>query len=55
MICATWNAPAEAFENPDYLFFGGKGVADVFLPLTSNYLFCGFEIIDSYNYFDIFR
>ncbi len=55
MICATWNAPAIAFDNPDQQLFAGKGLTDIFLPITSNYRFCGYDIIDSYNCFDIFR
>lgn len=55
MICATWNAPAEAFGNPDYTFFEGKGLTDIFLPITGNYRFCGYDIMDSYNCFDIFK
>ncbi len=55
MICATWNAPAEAFNNADQKLFEGRGLTDIFLPITSNYRFCGYEIMDSYNCFDIFR
>lgn len=55
MICATWNAPAEAFDNPDHKLFEGKGLSDIFLHITSNYRFCGYDIVDSYNCFDIFR
>lgn len=54
MVCATWNAPAEAFDNPENELFEGRGLAEIFLPITSNYRFCGYEIIDSYNCFDIF-
>ena len=55
MICATWNAPAEAFDNPDQYLFAGKGLTDIFLHITSNYRFCGYDIMDSYNCFDIYR
>jgi len=55
MICATWNAPEEAFDDPNQNLFAGKGLTDIFLPITSNYRFCGYEIIDSYNCFDIYR
>ena len=55
MICATWNAPAEAFDNPAHQLMKGKSTADLFLNITSNYRFCGYEIMDSYNCFDIFR
>ncbi|MFV8374200.1 NAD(P)H-dependent oxidoreductase [Flavobacterium sp. LB1P62] len=55
MICATWNAPVEAFDNPNQKLFAGKGLTDIFLHITSNYRFCGYEIIDSYNSFDIYK
>ena len=55
MICATWNAPAEAFDNPAQQLMQGKSTADLFLNITSNYRFCGFEIMEDYNCFDIFR
>lgn len=55
MICATWNAPAEAFNNPEQQLMQGKSTSDLFLNITSNYRFCGFEIMEGYNCFDIFR
>lgn len=55
MICATWNAPAAAFDNPENKVFEGKGLTDIYLPITSNYRFSGYDIIESYNCFDIFR
>lgn len=55
MICATWNAPAAAFDNPENKVFEGKGLTDIYLPITSNYRFSGYDIIDNYNCFDIFR
>ena len=55
MICATWNAPAEAFDNPAQQLMRGKSAADLFLNITSNYRFCGYDIMDGYNCFDIFR
>ena len=36
MISATWNAPREAFDNPNGELYGGKGTADLFLHITSN-------------------
>lgn len=39
MICATWNAPAEAFNNPSQNLLQGKNTSDVFLNITSNYRF----------------
>jgi len=55
MTCATWNAPAEAFDNPAQQLMQGKSTADLFLNITSNYRFCGYEIMDGYICFDIFR
>jgi modulator of drug activity B len=55
MICATWNAPDEAFNNPAQQLMQGKSVEDLFLNITSNYRFCGYEIIKGFNCFDIFR
>ena len=55
MICATWNAPLEAFDDPNQFLFAGKGLTDIFLHITSNYRFCGYDIIDSYNCFNIYR
>ncbi len=55
MISATWNAPAEAFNNPAQQLMQGKGTADLFLNISSNYRFCGVEIVADYNCFDIFK
>lgn len=55
MICATFNAPAESFNNPLQSLMHGKGTDDLFLNITSNYSFCGVEILEGYNCFDIFK
>jgi len=55
MISATWNAPREAFDNPNGELYGGKGTADLFLHITSNYKFMGFDILPDYRVFDIFK
>jgi len=55
MISATWNAPREAYDNTSGELFGGKGTADLFLNITSNYKFCGYEILPDYGVFDIFK
>lgn len=55
MISATWNAPREAFDNPNGILMGGKGIADLFLPITSNYKFCGYNILPAFGIFDIFK
>lgn len=55
MISATWNAPSEAFDNTAQLLMQGKNAADLLLPISSNYKFCGVEIMNQYNCFDIFK
>lgn len=55
MISATWNAPEEAFDNPDQHLLQGKGTTELFLNITSNYRFCGYDILPGYNCFDIFK
>lgn len=55
MISATWNAPREAFDNPNGVLAGGKGTADLFLHITSNYKFMGFDILPDFGVFDIFK
>lgn len=55
MISATWNAPAAAFGNPDQILFQGRSTADFFIPISSNYRFCGVEILPDYNCFDIYK
>src|SRR3954469_3770723 len=55
MISATWNAPREAFDSPQGVLYRGKGTADVFLNITSNYKFCGYDILPDFGVFDIFK
>lgn len=54
MISTTWNAPKEAFEDPDQ-FFEGKNVDDVFLWLHKNFQFCGMEAIPSFSCHDVLK
>jgi hypothetical protein len=49
MVSATWNAPREAFDNPQGVLYGGKGTADVFLNITANYKFCGYEVLPDFG------
>jgi len=55
MISATWNAPTATFDNPGSVLFAGKGTAELFLPITSNYKFCGYDILPAFGIFDIFK
>ena len=55
LVSATWNAPVEAFDNPDGILFGGNSVDDVYINLTASYKFVGYEILKSYSIYDIFH
>ncbi len=41
--------------NPNGELYGGKGTASLFLHITSNYNFMGFDILPDYGVFDIFK
>ena len=55
MIAATWNAPEEAFSNPDGTLFEGRSVDDVLLNISSNYKFTGYDVLPSFGIHDIFN
>ncbi|MNR40136.1 Modulator of drug activity B [compost metagenome] len=55
MVSATWNAPKESFDNPNQMLFEGRSTADFFIPITSNYRFCGVDIVPDYNCYDIYK
>jgi NADPH dehydrogenase (quinone) len=55
MVCCTWNAPAESFNDVNQQLFQGVSTKEYLLHITSNYRFCGVEIVPDYNCFDIFK
>jgi len=55
MVSSTWNAPKESFDNLNQVLFEGRSTADVLIAITSNYRFCGVQIVADYNCFDIFK
>lgn len=55
MLSLTWNAPQEAFDNSEQKLFDGRSVDDVFIHNTSNYKFCGVEILPTFSFFDVFK
>jgi modulator of drug activity B len=42
-------------KSSNKLLFKGASTADLLLPITSNYRFCGVEIVPDYNCFDIYK
>jgi len=55
MLSLTWNAPQEAFNNSEQKLFDGRSVDDVFIHNTSNYRFCGVEVLPTFSFFDVFK
>lgn len=55
MLSLTWNAPREAFNNFEQKLFDGRSVDDVFIHNTSNYKFCGVEVLPTFSFFDVFK
>ncbi|WP_434778397.1 NAD(P)H-dependent oxidoreductase [Neisseria sp. Ec49-e6-T10] len=54
MISATWNAPLEAFNDPEQ-FFEGVGVDGVYLPLHKANQFLGMEPLPSFICNDVIK
>ena len=55
MLSLTWNAPEEAFGDKDQVLFSGKTVDDVFIANTSNYKFCGADILVAFSCFNVMK
>lgn len=55
MVSSTWNAPRASFYDPNQVLFEGRSTADILIQITSNYRFCGVEVVADYNCFDIFK
>jgi len=53
MLSLTWNAPEKAFNDQKQYLFQGKTVDDIFIGNTSNYKFCGVDILPSFSCHDV--
>lgn len=54
MLSSTWNAPLEAFEDPDQ-FFGGVGIDGVLFPLHRTMAFLGLKGVPSFISADVHK
>jgi len=54
MLSTTWNAPLEAFEDPDQ-FFEGRGVDGPFMPLHKTYQFFGMKPLPTFSCHDVLK
>jgi modulator of drug activity B len=55
MLSATFNAPREAFDNPEEPFFEGAGVDDLLRPVHLNAKFFGMTPLPSFAAYDVMK
>ena len=55
MLSMTYNAPQEAFNDPDQEFFGGGGVDDLFWPMHLNFKFFGMTPLETFACHDVLK
>lgn len=54
-LSLTFNAPEESFENPEQVFFGGRGVDDLLWPMHLNFRFFGMEPLPTFACHDVMK
>lgn len=55
MLSLTFNAPAEAFNDPAEYLFQGKSVDDLWLPMHMNFRFFGMQSLPTFSCFDVMK
>ena len=55
MICATWNAPSEAFDNPQWRIIRRQGNGGLLSPHHVQLQVHGYDMLPDYGVFDIFK
>lgn len=55
MLSLTWNAPEAAFNDTKQVLYEGKSVDDAFISITTNYKFCGSQILPSFACYDVVK
>ncbi|SEL12393.1 modulator of drug activity B [Atopomonas hussainii] len=55
MLSLTFNAPAEAFNDPAEYLFQGKSVDDLWLPMHMNFRFFGMQPLPTFACFDVMK
>ena len=55
MLSLTFNAPKEAFNDPNQEFFEGKGIDDLFWPMHLNFKFFGMKPMETFACYDVMK
>lgn len=55
LLSLTFNAPEQAFNNPDEYLFQGKSVDDLWFPMHMNFRFFGMEALPTFACYDVMK
>lgn len=55
MLSLTFNAPQEAFNDPNEFLFQGKSVDDLMFPMHMNFRFFGMDALPTFACFDVMK
>ena len=55
MMSLTFNAPKEAFNDPNEFLFRGKSVDDLFFPQHMNFRFFGMQALPTFACYDVMK
>lgn len=55
MMSVTFNAPAEAFDDPEQVLFQGRSLDDLLFPQHMNFRFFGMAALPSFAAFDVMK
>ncbi len=55
MLSLTFNAPEEAFNDPQEYLFQGKSVDDLFFPMHMNFRFFNMEALETFVCYDVMK
>ncbi len=55
MLSLTFNAPKDAFDDPDQALFQGKSVDDLLFPMHVNFRFFGMEPLETFACYDVMK
>lgn len=54
-LSLTFNAPRDSFDDPSQVFFEGRSIDDLFLPMHLNFKFFGMEPLPSFACHDVMK
>jgi modulator of drug activity B len=55
MLSLTFNAPKNAFDDPDQYLFRGRSVDDLFFPMHMNFRFFAMQPLDTFVCYDVLK